>query len=70
MFVLRLTDRRHRGRTLYVNQDGSAHAYTVNPLRARTWPTRAAAETDRCPDNEAVEDVGAALDRYAHEGPQ
>lgn len=49
-FVLRRTDQGGG----YVAPAGSAKSYTHNKQRARVYPTREAAEADRC-ENETIE---------------
>lgn len=39
----------------YVSLPGSVKSYTKNPLEARQYPTREAAEADLCVDNEIIE---------------
>lgn len=41
----------------YVAPPGSAKSYTHSKERARRFPTRAAAEADRCPGNEVIVEV-------------
>jgi hypothetical protein len=48
MYVLQRTD------GAYVTHPGSAHSYTRYLQEARTFPTREAAERERCPENERV----------------
>lgn len=43
-----------RGRRMYVKPQGSARSYTYWLEYARKYPTREAAEADRCPENEYV----------------
>lgn len=38
----------------YVAPSGSPSSYVRNPDRARQFPTREAAERERCPSNEVV----------------
>lgn len=38
----------------YVARPGSASSYTRSLQNARTYPTKEAAERDRCPGNETV----------------
>lgn len=38
----------------YVARPGSARSYTRRLEHARIYPTREAANTDRCPENETV----------------
>ena len=45
----------------YVAPPGSEHSYTNALQRARTYPTRAAAEAERC-SNEIVLSVEEAID--------
>ena len=40
----------------WVNQPGSANSYTNYLQHACRYPTRAAAEADRCADDEVVEE--------------
>lgn len=47
----------------FVAREGSASSYTRDLLKARQWPTRDAAELERCPGNEQVRDVRALLER-------
>lgn len=49
-YILRRTDQGGG----YVAQPGSHNSYTKDPLKARRFPTREAAERDRCPGNEVV----------------
>lgn len=43
----------------YVAQPGSESSYTTKLERARVYPTREAADGDRCVENERVVDVSA-----------
>jgi hypothetical protein len=52
-YVLRRTDQRGG----YVAPPGSERAYTQDRNKARRFPTREAAETDRCVENEVIEPV-------------
>lgn len=56
-FVLKRTDQGGG----YVAQPGSKHSYTNKLERARQFPTKDAAEGDRCPDNEIVLDYDQEL---------
>lgn len=52
-FVIKRTDQGGG----FVAQPGSEQSYTHSIRLAKKYPTREAAEADRCPDNEAVVDV-------------
>jgi hypothetical protein len=54
MYVIVLTDRTHKGRTLYVAEQGSPSSYTTRLDQARTFLHRASALVDLCPENERV----------------
>ena len=45
----------------YVAPSGSEHSYTTDISKARRYPTREAAERDRCPENERVASVESLL---------
>lgn len=45
----------------FVARSGSASSYTNALQRARTWPTREAAERERCPENERVTSLQDAM---------
>lgn len=45
----------------YVAPSGSPKAYTSSKARARHFPTREAAEAERCVDNEVIVPSGAGL---------
>ena len=55
MWVLRRTDGAFVARA-------SASSYTEDVLHARRYPTREAAEADRCPENEVAVDLHRLLD--------
>lgn len=55
MYVIQRTDGK------YVNRPGSRTGYTSKLEQARKFPTREAAEADRCPGNETVVDVAELL---------
>lgn len=57
-YVIRRTDQGGG----FVAPVGSRSSYTRDRTRARLYPTRAAAEADRCPDNEVVEHANARRD--------
>jgi hypothetical protein len=59
MWVLWRTD---QGRG-WVTRPGSRGSYSRRLQDARTWPTREAAEADRCPENEVAERVEDILCR-------
>lgn len=46
---------------VYVARSGSASSYTPYLQRARVFTTREAAERERCPGNERVVSIEAAL---------
>jgi hypothetical protein len=46
---------------VYVARPGSARSYTPYLQKARLFPTREAAERERCPENEAVLSVEEAM---------
>ena len=50
MFIIRRTDQGGG----YVAPSGSRSSYTRDPRQAQQYPTRAAAERDRCPENEVI----------------
>ena len=52
-FILKRTD--HWGG--YVAPAGSQNAYTRDRDKAQRFPTREAAEADRCEENEVIEEV-------------
>lgn len=52
-FLLRRTDQGGG----YVAPQGSRKSYTPHRAKARRYPTREAAEADRCPGNEAIEEA-------------
>jgi hypothetical protein len=52
-FIIRRTDQGGG----YVAPAGSAKSYTKRRDRARQFPTYAAADADRCPGNEIIEEV-------------
>jgi hypothetical protein len=56
-YVIRRTDQGGG----YVSRPGSKSSYTPLLQRARTWPTRDAAEGHRCPENEVIESVTDAM---------
>jgi len=45
----------------YVALPGSHHSYTAKLEDARIFPTRQAADNDRCPENEIVRPIGDVL---------
>lgn len=57
MFVLQRTDGK------FVTPPGSEHSYTFDLMKARTFPTREAADADRCVENERVVAVADLLQR-------
>lgn len=59
MYVIKRTDQGGG----YVAQSGSKSSYTTSLELARKFPTREAAEAERCPGNEVVLDVNDIL-RY------
>lgn len=56
-YVLRRTDGK------FVTPSGSEHSYTSDLMKARIYPTRDAADTDRCVENESVVPVESLLQR-------
>jgi hypothetical protein len=56
-FVLKRTDQGGG----YVALPGSKHSYTKKLEQARQYPTKDAAEGDRCPDNEIVLDYDSEV---------
>ncbi len=58
MFVIKRTDQGGG----YVAPAGSKHSYVRNLQHARAWPTREAAEAERCPGNEVIVAVDEELD--------
>jgi hypothetical protein len=46
----------------FVSKPGGAKSYTKDMRQMRKYPTREAAETDRCQDNEIVVDFNHMLD--------
>jgi hypothetical protein len=56
-YVIRRTDQGGG----WVTRPGSAGSYTWKLQSARTWPTREAADKQRCPGNEVVESVEDAM---------
>jgi len=57
MYVIERTDQGGG----YVAQPGSRSSYTTDIRRARKWPTREAAERERCLGNEVVVSVYDAV---------
>jgi hypothetical protein len=51
MFILVRTDGK------YVAKPGSKNSYTSKLANARQFPTREAAESDRCPGNESIQET-------------
>ena len=58
MYVLMRVD----GKGGYVTAPGSGSSYTRDLLKARRYPTREAAERDRCPENEVAVDFHDLLE--------
>lgn len=55
-FIIRRTDQGGG----YVAPQGSAKSFTHSRQRARQYPSREAAEADRCPGNEIIEEVSCS----------
>lgn len=47
----------------FVARSGNPSSYTRALQHARTWPTREAADRERCPENETVQSVDEAMQR-------
>lgn len=58
-YVIKRTD--HGGG--YVSKPGSAKSYTRDARNMRKYPTREAADADRCVENEIVVDFEQLLDQ-------
>lgn len=56
-FVIKRTDQGGG----YVSRPGSEHSYTNALQKARTYPSREAAERDRCPGNEIILSIDEAV---------
>lgn len=61
MFVIQKTDSPYNN--FYVAPPGSEKSYVKNLQDARSYPTRDAANADRCVENERVVDVNDILHR-------
>lgn len=48
----------------YVAREGHPSSYVRNIANARKFPTREAAERDRCVENEVIVDLETILDNY------
>jgi hypothetical protein len=51
MYIIKRTEKDGGG---YVAKEGSAHSYTHDMSKARTFKTLEEAERNRCPDNEII----------------
>jgi len=47
-----------KGNRGYVSKQGSKYSYTNNILNARIFKTKEGAESNLCPENETIIDIG------------